>query len=44
MANGVYGTNIPTSISNDLIANYVDIVYSYSRTRNSHCSEGRQVQ
>ncbi len=35
MANGVYGTNIPTSISNDLIANYVDIVYSYSRTRNS---------
>ena len=44
MANGVYGTNIPTSISNDLIANYVDIVYSYSRTRNSTDVEGSKFE
>ena len=44
MANGVYGTNIPTSISNDLIANYVDIVYSYSRTRTSTDVEGRKFE
>ena len=44
MANGVYGTNIPTSISNDLIGNYVDIVYSYSRTRNSTDVEGSKFE
>ena len=44
MANGVYGTNIPTSISNDLIANYVDIVYSYSKTRNSTDVEGSKFE
>ena len=44
MANGVYGTNIPTSISNDLIANYVDIVYSHSRTRNSTDVEGSKFE
>ena len=44
MANVVYGTNIPTSISNDLIANYVDIVYSYSRTRNSTDVEGSKFE
>ena len=44
MANGVYGTNIPTSISNDLIANYVDRVYSYSRTRNSTDVEGSKFE
>lgn len=35
MANGVYGTQIPTLISEEDIANYVDIYYSYSETRNS---------
>lgn len=35
MANGVYGTNIPASISNENISNYVDIFYAYSETRNS---------
>jgi hypothetical protein len=35
MANGVYGTMIPTLISDDNLRNYVDIYYSYSETRNS---------
>ena len=35
MANGVYGTNIPASLSNNDIDKYVDIFYSYSETRNS---------
>lgn len=35
MANGVYGTNIPASISDNDISKYVDIFYSYSPSRNS---------
>ena len=35
MANGVYGTMIPTRIDNNDIKRYVDIVYCYSPTRNS---------
>jgi hypothetical protein len=35
MANGVYGSMIPTMISDENISNYIDIYYSYSETRNS---------
>lgn len=35
MANGVYGTMIPSLIDKENIKNYVDIFYSYSETRNS---------
>lgn len=35
MANGVYGTNIPTQIKNSDIDKYVEIYYSYSETQNS---------
>lgn len=35
MANGTYGTMIPTLITDNNIQNYVDIYYSYSPTRNS---------
>lgn len=35
MANGVYGTMIPTMLDEASIGNYVDIFYSYSATRNS---------
>lgn len=41
MANGVYGTSIPTLITNNNIKNYVDIFYSYSPTRNSTDVDGR---
>lgn len=40
MANGVYGTMIPTRINSNEISNYVDIVYSYSETRNSSDVDG----
>lgn len=40
MANGVYGTKIPTLISDENIANYVDIYYCYSETRNSSDVDG----
>lgn len=40
MANGVYGTSIPTLISDDKLAHYVDIYYSYSPTRNSSDVDG----
>ena len=40
MANGVYGTQIPTLISDENIANYVDIYYCYSETRNSSDVDG----
>lgn len=35
MANGVYGSNIPASITNNDITKYVDIFYAYSPTRNT---------
>lgn len=35
MANGVFGTKIPTLITDNNINNYVDIFYCYSETRNS---------
>lgn len=41
MANGVYGTNIPASISDADIDNYVDIFYTYSETRNSSDVDNR---
>lgn len=44
MANGVYGTNIPTSISDENISNYVDIFYSYSETRNSSDVDGSKFE
>ena len=40
MANGVYGTMIPTFITDNNIQNYVDIYYSYSPTRNSGDVDG----
>ena len=40
MANGVYGTQIPTLISDENIANYIDIYYCYSETRNSSDVDG----
>jgi hypothetical protein len=40
MANGVYGTSIPTLISDDKLSHYVDIYYSYSPTRNSSDVDG----
>lgn len=36
MANGVYGTNIPALIQDNNISKYVDIYYSYSKTKNSN--------
>ena len=42
MANGVYGTSIPTLITDNNIQNYVDIYYSYSPTRNSTDVDGVQ--
>ena len=44
MANGVYGTNIPASISDENISNYVDIFYSYSETRNSSDVDGSKFE
>ena len=44
MANGVYGTNIPASISDESISNYVDIFYSYSETRNSSDVDGSKFE
>ncbi len=40
MANGVYGTMIPTRISANDMSNYIDILYSYSETRNSSDVDG----
>lgn len=40
MANGVYGTLIPSYISDNNISKYVDIFYSYSPTRNSTDVDG----
>ena len=42
MANGVYGTSIPTLITDNDIKNYVDIFYSYSPTRNSTDVDGKR--
>ena len=40
MANGLYGTMIPTMMDDSKISNYVDIYYCYSQTRNSTDVEG----
>jgi hypothetical protein len=40
MANGVYGTMIPTLINDENIDKYIDIFYSYSPTRNSNDVDG----
>ena len=40
MANGVFGTMIPTLIDDNNIQNYVDIYYSYSPTRNNTDVDG----
>lgn len=40
MANGTFGTNIPTLINDENINKYVDIYYSYSPTRNSTDVDG----
>ena len=40
MSCGVYGTMVPTLISEENIKNYIDIYYSYSRTRNSADVDG----
>ena len=42
MANGVYGTQIPTLIGNGDIQNYIDIYYCYSETRNSSDVDGSE--
>lgn len=42
--NGIYGTNIPAGISNEEIADYIDIFYSYSKTRNSDAVSNAQFQ
>jgi len=44
MANGLYGTTIPASMSNADISNYVDIFYSYSPTQNSSDVEPVKLQ
>lgn len=40
MGYGVYGTMVPTLISEENIKNYIDIYYSYSKTRNSADVDG----
>lgn len=44
MANGLYGTTIPSQMTNTDIDKYVDIYYSYSSTQNSTDVESSKMQ